>query len=383
MIKKYMIAAFAAALCMGTFTLPAFCGETPSITAHASDVREFSVSADGDDYLSENFKVREFACHDGSDYVLIDLDLVDYLQQIRDHFGSPVTINSGYRSPSYNESVGGASRSYHVRGQAADIVVSGVSPSEVAAYAETLGMHGIGLYSSFTHVDTRDSSCHFFWKTSDQIPVSTFGGDPPDPDDHTEILKRGSRGDAVLRLQESLICLGYDLGGYGADGVFGAATEDAVMAFQYDHDLDADGIVGPLTQEAIRMALNPPVPDPDPEPEPEPVPTGWEMAEGAGQTLPDGDYMILSNLHPKFYLDIDGAESPAQSGTNVSLWEFADAASLPECDFWTLTYAGNGFYTISQKNAAICLDTITAAQRQGAPMLWHMPQTVPMHSSGH
>jgi peptidoglycan hydrolase-like protein with peptidoglycan-binding domain len=49
---------------------------------------------------------------------------------------------------------------------------------------------------------------------------------------YTRLLKYGRRGDDVKQLQEALIKLGYSVGGYGADGDFGAATEKAVIKFQ-------------------------------------------------------------------------------------------------------------------------------------------------------
>ena len=118
----------------------------------------YSVRNDGGVWLSPNFKVREFACRDGSDKILVDLRLVHILQQIRDHFGRPVTINSAYRTAAYNAKIGGAKASQHCLGTAADITVSGVSPSAVASYAETLlsGAGGIGRYANFTHIDVRE-----------------------------------------------------------------------------------------------------------------------------------------------------------------------------------------------------------------------------------
>lgn len=120
-------------------------------------VNTYSLSKDGETSLTTNFKVKEFRCKDGTDAILIDSTLVDYLQKIRDWAGNSVTINSGYRTESYNKQIGGASNSYHVKGRAADIAVSGKTPLEVARKAEELGMNGIIKYSSFVHVDTRDS----------------------------------------------------------------------------------------------------------------------------------------------------------------------------------------------------------------------------------
>ena len=58
-------------------------------------------------------------------------------------------------------------------------------------------------------------------------------------------LKKGSKGQAVKDLQEALKALGFDVG--AVDGVFGKKTEDAVKAFQKLQEIDADGIVGPVT----------------------------------------------------------------------------------------------------------------------------------------
>lgn len=122
-------------------------------------VKTYSVRKNGSTKLSANFTVREFACQDGSDKVLIDADLVAILQKIRDHFGKPITINSAYRSASHNRKVGGVSNSQHVKGTAADIVVSGVAPVEVAKYAEYImpKKGGIGVYYGFVHIDVRTS----------------------------------------------------------------------------------------------------------------------------------------------------------------------------------------------------------------------------------
>ncbi len=119
-------------------------------------VKKFSKETEGTKKLTPHFKVSEFACKDGSDTILIDTMLVYYLEKIRDHFGKAITINSAYRSPAYNASIGGASESQHVNGMAADIMISGVIPQAIADYANVLGMGGIGVYKTFTHVDTRE-----------------------------------------------------------------------------------------------------------------------------------------------------------------------------------------------------------------------------------
>ena len=124
-------------------------------------VRVYSRSRDGGTRLAPHFQVKEFACGDGSDAVMVAPRLVMVLQSIRDHFGAAVSINSGYRTPQYNEKVGGVDHSQHCYGTAADITVKGVSVANVAAYARKImpDWGGVGTYEKkgFTHIDVRET----------------------------------------------------------------------------------------------------------------------------------------------------------------------------------------------------------------------------------
>ena len=71
----------------------------------------------------------------------------------------------------------------------------------------------------------------------------------------SRILRNGNEGNDVKEMQSGLICLGYDLGKWGADGDFGDATEEAVKAFQNDHKLEANGEFGPKSLKAFEAAL--------------------------------------------------------------------------------------------------------------------------------
>lgn len=120
------------------------------------DIKEYSLARDGQKQISRNFRVREFRCKDGTDKILIDTNFVkEKLQSIRDYFGEEVIINSGYRTAEWNRKQGGASKSYHLTGQAFDIAISGRTPQEIAKYAQTLGINGIIQYNTFVHVDNR------------------------------------------------------------------------------------------------------------------------------------------------------------------------------------------------------------------------------------
>lgn len=225
--------------------------------------------------LSNNFYVSEFACHGNGccGIVMIDDKLVAYLQQIRDHFGKPITINSGYRCSTHNKNIGGASNSYHTKGMAADIVVDGVAPAEVAKYAESIGVLGIGLYETakdgyFVHIDTRTTKA--FWYGHAEAHRDTFGGAPSEPVyDHATFLKElqealgapvtgkpdlvtmgmtvtvsakiNSKHAVVKPLQKWLKALSYEEIGT-TDGVAGAMFASALARYQQEHDCTPSGI---------------------------------------------------------------------------------------------------------------------------------------------
>ena len=130
-------------------------GEKPMV-----EINAYSKAKDGNKKLSTHFKVKEFACKDGSDAVLVAPRLVMVLQSIRSHFCAAVTIDSGYRTPQYNAKVGGVAHSQHCYGTAADITVKDQTPAAVAAYARELmpDWGGVGVYSQegFTHIDVRE-----------------------------------------------------------------------------------------------------------------------------------------------------------------------------------------------------------------------------------
>lgn len=173
-------------------------------------VKTYSVKKDGSTYLSKNFKVSEFKCNDGSDTVLISDKLVDLLQNIRNHFGAAVTINSAYRTESYNKKIGGATKSQHVNGTAADIVVKGATPLEVAQYVEHImpDSGGIGVYQSFTHVDVRTNRSRWDNRSGSEVVVSGWPGYQEDTMSETDkavqwvqdvgIMAGNSNGDMML-----------------------------------------------------------------------------------------------------------------------------------------------------------------------------------------
>lgn len=230
------------------------------------------------DYIAKNFQYKEFDCHGSGccSTTIIDEKLVEYVQRIRDHFGKPVTITSPYRCEVHNRRVGGATKSYHMQGRAADIVVQGVSSREVAKYAESIGILGIGLYETsadgyFTHIDTRTTKS--FWYGQNEAPRTTFGGTPAAstptsstpsaPQTNTQsvyhksknkytvqllYLQKGDRGRDVQVLQELLKIRGYNV---ETSGEFDTLTYNAVVDFQKKTKIGADGVVGSQTMEKL------------------------------------------------------------------------------------------------------------------------------------
>ncbi len=186
-----------------------------------------------------NFRPYEFACKNGADTIKVDGRLIKALQKIRDYFKAPVSITSAYRTEAYNQKVGGAKNSYHVRGMAADITVTGVPNRKVAQYASTF-MSGVGLYDytgGFVHVDVRGNK--YFWqqdsKNSKYYTVAGFNQDPS----IRPTLRYNDKGQYVKELQQLL-----DIKN---DGIFKSKTEEAVRKYQKNHGLTVDGVVGSKT----------------------------------------------------------------------------------------------------------------------------------------
>ena len=125
--------------------------------------------------LTANFSKSEFECSDGSEMPLEVfnniIELAENLEVVRAHFGAPITINSAYRSPVYNRQIGGVPTSQHLGGKAADIVIEGVSPSEVADAIDFLiecGLMkegGLGRYDTFTHYDIRGTKARWDFRS--------------------------------------------------------------------------------------------------------------------------------------------------------------------------------------------------------------------------
>nr|DAV32571.1 MAG TPA: peptidase [Microviridae sp.] len=120
-------------------------------------IKCYIMDKEANEKIGQHFKVREFACKDGSQVVYVDDYLVSILDILRNKIGKPVHINSGYRTPEWNAKCGGAKYSYHMCGMAADIRVNGMSAKELANKLNEIvpDKCGIIVYSTWVHFDVR------------------------------------------------------------------------------------------------------------------------------------------------------------------------------------------------------------------------------------
>ncbi len=86
------------------------------------------------------------------------------------------------------------------------------------------------------------------------------------------LLRKGDKGQAVQKIQQALMDLGYPLPNFGADGDFGNETTSAVINYQRANGLSADGIVGKITMGRLDADFTPLVPPTPPSPPTPPMP---------------------------------------------------------------------------------------------------------------
>jgi len=163
--------------------------------------------------------------------------------------------------------------------------------------------------------------------------------DPVQPDTPVQpsrILRKYVSGEDVRQLQEELIELGYDVGPDGADGKFGDNTEKAVVQFQKDHGLDADGQVGPLTYAALEEALSeegeaPPQDEPEDDPPEEPDGQGCNLILPEIQVGDKGNAVSLlqSALNLREF-DCGKADGDFGPKTAAALNRFKEACGLEQ-----------------------------------------------------
>lgn len=108
---------------------------------------------------SQHFTQAELQCKCGCGKNECTQALVDALEALRALAGKPIIIDSAYRCPEHNATTPNAVKhSQHVLGNAADIVISGMTPAEMEALVKQVpAIHGFGRadHQGYVHVDMR------------------------------------------------------------------------------------------------------------------------------------------------------------------------------------------------------------------------------------
>lgn len=222
------------------------------------------LSKSGRNYqVSPHFKLYEFASP-GTDRVLYSTYIVDWLEKIRSHFGGSITVTSAYRTSIYNRSVGGASNSAHIYGQAVDFKVFDsrgalVNSKDVCLWLEEVGYpYSIGYIASATHLDNRYTNriiefprpyvfLNKLGKTFAEywhIPVRYSGLFPTAP------IRIGYGTIENIKRWQTYLCW-YGLT-VSKDGKFGKDTEAKTKTFQSQNGLYADGKAGNKTLDIAK-----------------------------------------------------------------------------------------------------------------------------------
>jgi len=113
--------------------------------------------------LSDNFSSKEMDCKCKKRFctgTLVNQEIIKIAQQIRNEFGGPLKVVSGFRCGKHNKkkSVGGGSQSQHLAGNAMDLNPRNGDVKklyEIAAKIISDGKGGMGKYNSFVHIDSR------------------------------------------------------------------------------------------------------------------------------------------------------------------------------------------------------------------------------------
>ena len=190
--------------------------------------------------LSKNFTRKDFKCPCGCSRQMVDSELVEKLQTIRDKLGKPIKVTSGYRCIPHNAAVGGSSGSKHRYGMAADwrIVDRSINPVALGIIAAQY-FKAVGIYwydgAAMVHTDTRNAKATWLCDAAKHYPSTTY------QKFILPTIRRGCVGDVnrtATKMLQRLLGL----------------TPDALLKAQEAHGLTVDGICGPASWKAISGA---------------------------------------------------------------------------------------------------------------------------------
>lgn len=133
-------------------------------------VKAYSLKTQGKVYCSKHTQVREMACKDGTDKVLIDEGLMEMIEKLFAKLNcSRYIISSGYRTPAHDKKVGGDGNGQHTLGKAVDACFYDkngklISAKIVCCVAQDVGFKGIANISKaykYVHLDVRQNGKYY------------------------------------------------------------------------------------------------------------------------------------------------------------------------------------------------------------------------------
>lgn len=113
-------------------------------------------------HVARHFHLGEFECGCHCETQIIDSGLLDLLDTLREDIGGSIIIKSGYRCEKHNKAVGGAKKSRHLLGLAADISTNSVSMEELEKRCEKY-FQRIGVAKTFIHVDCDEGKAKWIY----------------------------------------------------------------------------------------------------------------------------------------------------------------------------------------------------------------------------
>ncbi len=191
-------------------------------------------------YIEDHYlTVGEFKGSTKSDTIWTDRHTMEAFNKLRNLYGSPIPVRYAFKRIGEG---GHSGMSQHYAGTAMDM-------AQALSNEERNKLRQLAIDSKlFTYVEPANlTPTWVHTDTRDPTPACPTGGYP--------VVKIGNKGVYVLVLQDALNTLGYNAG--NIDGIFGENTKNAVIRFQKDKNLTADGIVGCNTwRELTRQIAN-------------------------------------------------------------------------------------------------------------------------------
>lgn len=114
--------------------------------------------------ISKHFTRKELACPCCGKFAMDVAFIMEFLERVREGYGKPMFITSGFRCERHNLKVGGSKNSAHKLGLAVDVACqSSADRYDLIQTAMNCGAVGIGVYDTFLHLDRKPRPSRVMW----------------------------------------------------------------------------------------------------------------------------------------------------------------------------------------------------------------------------